>query len=544
MRRLAGPISVLAIFFVGMLVFLTGPRGGVVNADSSETCHSIDKRGNCVSLEDIEDEAEEDGEDADDEVEEKAGLEFFSDKDLIIELRSRGYQVRRKKMKKDEKQQQLKKKKKKKERDQRAINGGGKKEARRVNDQAINAAEQGRLWDSVDMFKRAVSMDPANAEYWTNLGVSQMRASVYHSAETSFRTAISYQKTYANAHENIRVLQTYLPSKLPYKEPRPSLHRRRKFKRILASDLYTDPKYASYAAGEKPFMLIDAMKDAPGLHKWDREYFQDLFPSAYMDHYPQNMFLEHIKPRFVPIHEAFEDLVAAQSNRSKLFKDKPGVYIQWNLDYPSWNLLMSDLSTLPKIFRADDAWMNKCFRSDQTRSEWQTGTHWRMLLIGSQGAGMFGHRDILQTSSWQVQISGYKRWHVCSPAQDKFMYRAGDVDAFDPDYEKYPKFKGADCIDDVAGPGDMVFYPKAYWHQTEVWPGPGGRPSTAVTGTVIDKNNYKSVQAELVKECAPSGPKRISLSPAVCKDLEEKCYGLWEELWGGKEAHHEATSEL
>ena len=64
--------------------------------------------------------------------------------------------------------------------------------------------------------------------------------------------------------------------------------------------------------------------------------------------------------------------------------------------------LMNDFNDgLPKMFRVDDEWMNKCFKSDETRSEWQRGTHWRMLLIGSQGSGMFGHKDILRTSSWQ-----------------------------------------------------------------------------------------------------------------------------------------------
>ena len=128
----------------------------------------------------------------------------------------------------------------------------------------------------------------------------------------------------------------------------------------------------------------------------------------------------------------------------------------------------------------------RCFKSDQTRSEWQRGTHWRMLLIGSKGSGMFGHKDILRTSSWQAQITGYKRWHLCITSQDKYMcvsnilflyYYASTNDFILyniaittgtkrgcrrvwPDYEKWPNFEKANCIDDVASPGEMIFYPK------------------------------------------------------------------------------------
>lgn len=187
---------------------------------------------------------------------------------------------------------------------------------------------------------------------------------------------------------------------------------------------------------------------------------------------------------------------------------------------------------LPKIFREDDDWMNDCFKSDQTRSEWQRGTHWRMLLIGSKGSGMFGHKDILRTSSWQAQITGYKRWHLCSPSQDKYMYRAGDVDAFDPDYEKWPNFEKANCIDDVAAPGEMIFYPKDYWHQTETWPDEKGNQAVSVTGTAVDANNYREVQGELERECGQHDKRRISLSTTVCRELNDYCFPLWKKRWG------------
>ena len=38
---------------------------------------------------------------------------------------------------------------------------------------------------------------------------------------------------------------------------------------------------------------------------------------------------------------------------------------------------------------------------------------------------MFFHRDTLLTSSWQVQLVGAKKWHVCAPSQEPYLYHAG-----------------------------------------------------------------------------------------------------------------------
>ena len=336
-------------------------------------------------------------------------LRTISDKALIKEIKRRGYKVKRRKKK--------------------TLSSRGLKhepeilaKAQELNQNAINEAQNGDLWGSLQKFKQLIDMVPDNSEYWNNLGVTQMRVSTYHAAEASYRKAIEFDSTYMDAHDNLNVLKSYLPHTKPHREPRPKKHTTRKAKRIHIKDLFSNYKYKEYAGGKKPFILTGAMDGFTALQKWNLRYLHNLFPEAIMDYYPQNMYRESVKPRFVPIAFAFEDMLLSSSNMSMMYKDKPGVYIQWNLDYESWHKLMSDFNGgLPKIFREDDDWMNDCFKSDQTRSEWQRGTHWRMLLIGSKGSGMFGHKDILRTSSWQAQITGYKRWHLCSPSQDKYM---------------------------------------------------------------------------------------------------------------------------
>ena len=119
---------------------------------------------------------------------------------------------------------------------------------------------------------------------------------------------------------------------------------------------------------------------------------------------------------------------------------------------------------------------------------------------------MFGHKDIPRTSSWQAQITGYKRWHLCS-AHHKTSTCACPIFSSFIQYclhltilfytilgqlqvqsrrmwtlltlisEKWPNFEKANCIDDVAAPGEMIFYPKDYWHQTRNVARRGRKPS-------------------------------------------------------------------
>lgn len=37
-------------------------------------------------------------------------------------------------------------------------------------------------------------------------------------------------------------------------------------------------------------------------------------------------------------------------------------------------------------------------------------THWKIILAGTRGAGMFNHSDSLLTSSWHAHLMGEKWW--------------------------------------------------------------------------------------------------------------------------------------
>ena len=95
---------------------------------------------------------------------------------------------------------------------------------------------------------------------------------------------------------------------------------------------------------------------------------------------------------------------------------------------------------------------------------------WRMILMGSKGTQFQLHFDSVATASWQAHLKGRKRWFLCDPEQSPYLYAnhvgMTDLDPFAPDLETFPRFVDADCIDYVAQPGEVLYYPPKWWHST------------------------------------------------------------------------------
>ena len=97
------------------------------------------------------------------------------------------------------------------------------------------------------------------------------------------------------------------------------------------------------------------------------------------------------------------------------------------------------------------------------------------MLIGDTDAGMYFHNDHLAAASWQAAVVGRKRWVLCrNEDTDIFRGRAGmkpdarrlPIDAFEPDSERFPRFAEAHCADVVVSPGEILYYPAYWYHQT------------------------------------------------------------------------------
>jgi hypothetical protein len=222
-------------------------------------------------------------------------------------------------------------------------------------------------------------------------------------------------------------------------------------------------------------------------------------------------------------------------------------YIHWNARWHDWQRLTAKLGASLPFFTADDAWLEGCLPSAKLRNEHLLTSHWRMLLIANGGGGMFNHKDTLMTSSFQYQLMGRKKWHLCSPANDRMMEAAGgnnvEQNMFSPEYAANPALLQADCYVDTAVAGEVLFYPREYWHQTVNL----DTRVVAITGTLVDANNYDTVALMMDKDCEKGGAiNLINPSPELCRYYREHCFPWWRHAWGDTErmyavAHDQAS---
>lgn len=142
--------------------------------------------------------------------------------------------------------------------------------------------------------------------------------------------------------------------------------------------------------------------------------------------------------------------------------------------------LLSELE-IPVWFR--DNWLFEVSEAVRPKLLW--------MFIGPARAGSWLHLDIAHSSAWNVQVTGCKRWIMFPPGQDDCMYE-GHVNALTPDLSRFPRFaKARACVADV-GPGDLVYTPTGWWHQTI-----NLDEGIAVTGNLANAWNWEAVAAWL-----------------------------------------------
>lgn len=109
------------------------------------------------------------------------------------------------------------------------------------------------------------------------------------------------------------------------------------------------------------------------------------------------------------------------------------------------------------------------------------------LFMGPAGSGIRMHVDVGFSSAWNVQVVGRKRWVLYPPEQEPYLY-GGAVDAFHPDLERFPRFALAHPHEVEVGPGEMLFVPSLWWHQTV-----HVEDGIAVTGNFADETIWTEV---------------------------------------------------
>ncbi len=243
------------------------------------------------------------------------------------------------------------------------------------------------------------------------------------------------------------------------------------------------------------------------------------FANDTADFYPQSMVQSTVHPTLAPFHEAVEELLRPSPAYPLNDAPRGGRYLHFNMGWDQWRAYLAMLKWAPPPpLGSSDAWLAGAYDTPDARSDFLIGNHWRMVLIGSEGAGMFSHQDILKTGSYQLQIAGVKTWHVCAPTESHKL--SVDMDMFAPDYARWPAALGASCWLDALAPGEVLYYPADYWHQTLNTPAAKGELSVAITDTVVDCHNQRLVQGGLLDKCkAPAMFNRGGMTADACTKL-------------------------
>jgi histone arginine demethylase JMJD6 len=87
-----------------------------------------------------------------------------------------------------------------------------------------------------------------------------------------------------------------------------------------------------------------------------------------------------------------------------------------------------------------------------------------MFIGGPGGRFPYMHIDYYHLNAWITQLYGEKRFTVFPRGQEDLLYPRPDdpwrseLNIFEPDYEKHPKYKDATPIHFVVGPGETLLF--------------------------------------------------------------------------------------
>lgn len=404
------------------------------------------------------------------------------------------------------------------------LNASGRREkAKEFYDRGMASLQAGQTDQGLAHLRAACRLNNQSALYWNDLGVTEMRHNQLVKAQQRFQSALALESGFTVAQRNLDDLLSFMKTTSPHLL---RAHGQPKQHTVLDPLILSKKAFLALtpqqqqALHSQPFVVRRYFSKYRLQPFFTLEKLSDRYGKARVDYYPQNMLEEGVSPFLLSLGAALAQLTGPLEPYLQVDASMPGTYVQWNLDQAAFEglLAMGNL-TLPAAL-LDDQDMS-CFPSTLNKNTFYFHTHWKMLLIGEQGAGMFLHQDILLTAAYQLQLTGAKRWAICDAQQSPYLYKPGVVDLFDADYEHLPLAKQAKCMEFVAEAGDLVYYPDSYWHQTRNL----ATPSIALSSSLITPESVIKLVDELLAECA--GKKRIFMATQpLCENIK-KCAVHW-----------------
>eukprot|EP01138_Halocafeteria_seosinensis_P012243 gb/GECG01012511.1/.p1 GENE.gb/GECG01012511.1/~~gb/GECG01012511.1/.p1 ORF type:complete len:707 (+),score=44.48 gb/GECG01012511.1/:1-2121(+) len=251
--------------------------------------------------------------------------------------------------------------------------------------------------------------------------------------------------------------------------------------RLTHDELYR-PDNVEYLHGNRPFILSGII-DSTTLGSMQRkmeavlEYFSD------KTHVSYNPYGVHETSKSGPsqvrtsLKRAMKML---EYSKGKVLPDadkyvrssQRGQHIQWMPTSMEWYpisrfLGLSNLSLPTLLQDFASGWsVGAGFGDREELRSMEEALPTRLITLGSEHSGLFMHDDTVPLSAWQLQLVGAKTWLFCAPSESDYIGEVGDIDGNGWNPQTEPQFALARCTNTTAFPGDIVYYPTKYWHQT------------------------------------------------------------------------------
>ncbi|MGA8938582.1 MAG: cupin-like domain-containing protein [Acidobacteriaceae bacterium] len=205
----------------------------------------------------------------------------------------------------------------------------------------------------------------------------------------------------------------------------------------------------SFYARNRPVKLLNLIDHWPALHKWNPEYFRDLYGTETVEiitsrnsdaNYEIN--IEHHRQQVQFSH--FIERVASPDTGNDCYLVANNHFFE----QPQFHNLLTDVGPL-------QGYLTIKRRAPHT-----------YLWFGPEGTITRLHHDELNILL--CQIYGRKRITLISPDQTPWLYNEvgvfSEVDLENPDLERHPLFRYVEPVEVILNPGEILFIPVGWWH--------------------------------------------------------------------------------
>lgn len=229
-----------------------------------------------------------------------------------------------------------------------------------------------------------------------------------------------------------------------------------------------------YYAANRPVILTGLMDDWPALTKWTPDYLKKTCGSMSVEIQSRRNstpdFEIVVDPLRREVHfDDYVDLVYKPGETNDYYMTARNGFFQRK----GANKLLNDLGGFPEYL------------------DMNAGGEWMFMWFGPQGTITPLHHDELNI--FLAQVVGRKRVKLIPPDELDLVYNHfavySQVDAENPDFKRFPKYKNATVMEVDLLPGEVLFLPAGWWHHVRSLD-----PSVSLSYTnFVFPNNYNWV---------------------------------------------------